>query len=236
MNKPPLKTIPTIRLAFVFILFAFSVASGNVGVTNSYFADRAEVSLMGFEAGRWDEEVSPGDVIINEVMWMGSSAGSNDEWIELRNTKSYPIEIGQWRIENAKRNNGEFVIPAKSFIEANGFFLIANHPKSTPNTELNVEPDIHSAGLSLKNEGNGDLVLKYKKDKDWIEVDRAEGESWPAGSFEDGISRSMERNENSPDGGFDSWHTCLSEECNDTKFWKTQNAKNFGTPGAKNSQ
>ena len=35
------------------------------------------------------------DVVINEVMWMGSSSHTADEWIELRNMTSHDIDFSQ---------------------------------------------------------------------------------------------------------------------------------------------
>ncbi|MCD6334669.1 MAG: lamin tail domain-containing protein, partial [Candidatus Latescibacteria bacterium] len=37
-----------------------------------------------------------GDVVINELMWMGSTASSADEWIELRNTTDSEILLSGW--------------------------------------------------------------------------------------------------------------------------------------------
>jgi hypothetical protein len=33
------------------------------------------------------------DVVISEVAWMGTQASANDEWIELYNTTSAPIDL-----------------------------------------------------------------------------------------------------------------------------------------------
>ena len=35
-------------------------------------------------------------VVINEVMWSGSSLSTDDQWIELRNTTDKDINIGKW--------------------------------------------------------------------------------------------------------------------------------------------
>ncbi|RLC79600.1 MAG: hypothetical protein DRJ03_23240, partial [Chloroflexi bacterium] len=42
-----------------------------------------------------------GDVVINEVAWMGTAANSSDEWIELYNTTGSSIDIGNWSIYGA---------------------------------------------------------------------------------------------------------------------------------------
>ena len=72
-----------------------------------------------------------GDVVINEVMWSGSTASNADEWLELRNMTGHDIDIGQWRIKNARHSGGtdEIMIPASKSIPAHGYFLLANYPK-----------------------------------------------------------------------------------------------------------
>ena len=35
-------------------------------------------------------------VVINEIAWMGTAASSNDEWIELYNTDTVPVELDGW--------------------------------------------------------------------------------------------------------------------------------------------
>jgi len=42
-----------------------------------------------------------GDVVINEIMWMGSVGNSNDEWIELRNMTDADINLSGWKIDGA---------------------------------------------------------------------------------------------------------------------------------------
>ena len=43
-------------------------------------------------------QASYGDVVINEVGWMGTAASSADEWIELYNTTDHPITLTNWRL------------------------------------------------------------------------------------------------------------------------------------------
>jgi hypothetical protein len=175
--------------------------------------------------------VATGDVVINEIMWMGSSVGFRDEWLELRNMTDKDINIGQWTIENAKSSNGTYQIPGNKTIPAHGFFLITNYPEPSANTALSVSPDVHSAGFSFSNSGNGNLVLKNVGGG---MIDTAKGDSWPEGVNGDPDSRSMERNSTPGDGtSAGSWHTCIAAGCNDTTFWDV-NGDDYGTPGATN--
>lgn len=179
-------------------------------------------------SGEWS--VAAGSIVINEIMWMGSSSSSDDEWIELRNMTNQEIEIGKWVIDNAKSAGNDYMIPANKTIPANGFFLITNFPKNSAQSSLNVSPDVHGAGLSFANTGNGNLVLR---DANGNAIDEAL-DPWPKGENGSPEKRSMERND-TPGSGTDdaNWHTCVSATCNDTIFWDSE-ADNYGTPGAAN--
>lgn len=214
------------------ILALFVLGFSRVGVTNSYFVDQIVVGGNLISTGIWGTRSDV--VIINEVMWMGSTVKSSDEWIELRNTTDQAIDIGQWAIENATSSHGVLYIPAGRSIPANGYFLISNYSEVGADSALNVSVNEVDASLSLANSGNGNLILK---DKDGNVVDQAKGESWPAG-FSDGTSlgphRSMERNDIYGDGLLDgSWHTCVDSGCTSTTYWDVQ-GDNYGTPGNSN--
>lgn len=176
---------------------------------------------------------APGDVVINEVMWSGSTNSNADEWIELRNMTDNSIDIGQWRIKNARHSGGtdEIMIPASNSIPAHGYFLIANYPKTSANTELDVDVDEVNNNLSLYDVGNGHLKLKTP---DGVVIDEVKGDHWPAGWHGIAFHMSMERNGTPGDGlNSGSWHTCIDVHCNDTTYWKHEGF-NFGTPGHAN--
>lgn len=60
---------------------------------------------------------SLGDVLINEIM---ANPATGNEWVELYNTTSSPIDISQWQI----RDNGNFHnIPDATTIVAHGFYV-----------------------------------------------------------------------------------------------------------------
>ena len=44
---------------------------------------------------------SAGDVVINEVAWMGTVDSTSDEWIEFYNTTDAAIDIANWSIQGA---------------------------------------------------------------------------------------------------------------------------------------
>jgi len=177
------------------------------------------------------------DVVINELMWMGSKDDNptnhtNDEWIELKNTTDQEINISNWQIYEAITGSGGYLeIPNGYSIPANGYFLIANYNKD--GSAINVDVDLVDTDISLHNnyDDNGALVLK---DKDGNVVDSTPTPTntiWPAGS-NGTIKQSMER-----DTRGETWHTCdiafmtAAEVSTMQSYWDS-NAQNYncGTP------
>lgn len=145
----------------------------------------------------------PGSVVINEIMWVGSSGfGIADEWLELKNMTSQPINLTGWKVNNLDQTpSPDYTIPSGT-IPANGFFLIANNDKDA--SILNVTPDIISASINLNNLGE-QLVLNNNKG---IMVDRAnDSGAWFAG--DNAVpKKSMSRNIPPLDGAVSTnWHT-----------------------------
>ena len=65
--------------------------------------------------------VSPGDVVINEIAWMGTVASSYNEWIELANSTDQAIDLAGWSLAAA---DGTPTIALFEIIPAAGFFLL----------------------------------------------------------------------------------------------------------------
>lgn len=99
-------------------------------------------------------------VIINEVAWMGTSASqSSDEWIELKNTTAFSINLSQWVLYS--ETDLKPYLNLTGTIAANGYYLI----ERTDDTATNVTADLTAAfgsgtGTGLSNSGEV-LVLAY---------------------------------------------------------------------------
>ena len=157
----------------------------------SYFTDSENIEGNSISTGVWGEPTVP-EVVMNEVMWMGSTVNYRDEWIELRNMTGSPVDIGQWTIEKVTDTGTRILhIPASRTIPSNGYFLIANYPKTSANSALNIDINEVNNSIELLNSGNGNLILK---DRDGNIVDQAKGDTWPAGF----------------------------SHCNDTTYWDTE--------------
>lgn len=161
-----------------------------------------------------------GSVIINEIMWMGTTLDAADEFIELRNMSASAVDISGWTIENAA-NSASLTLPALSTISGNGYFLIANFAAGS--SQLSVTPDWVTTDLDLADSANGNLVLK----DGLITMDSAKGDTWPTG--DSGNKYSMERNVSPGDGlTGTNWHT------GDAQTNWDGGATEKGTPGVAN--
>lgn len=186
--------------------------------------------------GEW---LSEGDVVINEVMWMGSDDSTADEWIELKNMTDNPINLKNWDIYGAVSGGSghlEIAHGVDAYIPANGFLLIANKDKDYSDLDVNV--DVAKTNISLQNNynTNGALILK-DKDGNMIDATPIPSDSdWPAGENGSSTSdyRSMQRKLVPGDGTDENnWFTINHPAANDTDYWDDE-INNYGTPGSEN--
>src|SRR3989344_448968 len=68
-------------------------------------------------------------VVINEIAWMGTSASTNDEWIELHNTSSKSVDLTGWTLK-AQDGTPDISLSPIS-IGAFGFYLLERTSDST---------------------------------------------------------------------------------------------------------
>ncbi len=171
-------------------------------------------------------------VVINELMWMGSSASSADEWIELRNLTDEPVDLSNWQL--TKKSSGTEVvmltIPAGKSIPASGDFLISNYVNANASSVLNVVPDYVTTDVALSNSA---LQIKLY-DPPHTLIDTADdGVGNPLNGAFDSTAKiyaSMERNIVPGDGTLAvNWHTA-------SRSVGFQDGKTeLGTPGTVNS-
>lgn len=171
-------------------------------------------------------------VVINELMWMGSSGSSADEWLELRNTTDQAIDISGWQL--TKKSSGNEVpmatVPPSASIAPHGYYVISHYAETNVASVLLNKPDLVSTGVTLVNSA---LQIKLY-DSGHVLIDAADdGAGNPLAGLYDGAQKtyaSMERNMEPGDGSLPaSWHTAT---CGiGFKEGKTEK----GTPGAANS-
>ena len=162
-----------------------------------------------------------GDVVINELMWMGSTASSADEWIELRNTTDSEILLSGWTLEKAATGGDTLTIPDGKTIPARGFFLIANYAPSSENSGLTVKADWVTTAVALVNT-KLQIVLK---DAEGNVMDTADDGTGSPLAGDNDKKCSMVRNDPPGDGTLsDSWRTAA-----EASGWK-EGATEKGTP------
>ncbi|MEA3238393.1 MAG: PKD domain-containing protein [Candidatus Bipolaricaulota bacterium] len=118
---------------------------------------------------------SPGDVVINEIAWMGTAASTSDEWIELYNTTDQGIDLAGWTLSAA---DGTLNITLSGAISAHGYFLL----ERTDDTAVNDIPAdwTGSFGTGLLNDG--DVLTLIDKLANVIDTANGDDGPWPAGS------------------------------------------------------
>ncbi len=98
-----------------------------------------------------------GSVVINEIMWSGSTPHPSDEWIELKNMTSSPIDLTNWVVENLGDSGSPGITIPSGIIGADNYFLISNKDKD--NSIINVDSDYVTTAISLLDDGE-QLTLK----------------------------------------------------------------------------
>jgi hypothetical protein len=165
-----------------------------------------------------------GNVVFNELMWMGDFAGSSHEWIELRNTTDVDIDLTGWDITKLSGEGETLMLTISAgIIPARGYFLISNN--SAEDSNIAVEPDIVSSAVSLV---NSKLQLKLYDgpwDSDGKLIDTADDGVGAPEAGDSQLMKSMVRNDPPGDGTLaENWYTA------DTQSGWDDGANEWGTP------
>lgn len=257
--------LPMTKIKYLLILvFVFICSLTAFKLTHSYFSDTEKILGNSIQVGTWgvtpvvtpETTITPtpteapiqtptptptsappvaGSVVINELMWMGSTESTADEWIELRNTTNQDIDLSNWELENVTAGGSPLIIPSGKTIPANGFFLIVNYEPIHPNSALKdtLAYDLKESNIQIDNnyQNNKAIILKDSYGNTIDSTPTPVSSNWPAGINGTGSDpdRSMERNSDPSTG----WQTCTNDACNDMTYWDTEGS-NYGTPKAAN--
>lgn len=166
-------------------------------------------------------------IIINEIMWMGSSASTSDEWIELYNPTDQKIDLSRWVLSGVATGGGDLVIPESLTISANGYFLISNYSDSSDKSIVDIASDWVTTSVSLAN-SDRKIILK---DRGGNIIDQANKNLGEPLSGSSNNKWSQERVNNPQDGTKSSdWYTS-SEQVN-----LKDGFSDCATPRAQNSK
>ncbi len=169
-----------------------------------------------------------GDLVINEIAWMGTAASSNDEWIELYNTTDAPLYLGGCKIYGGPTGAIE-VIEIGGTVAASGYYLV-ERTNDNPVSDFNADTYGTFGGSGLANDGEW-LLLK-NADGDTVDsVDCSGG--WFAGCT-GYYYRTMERFDPAVSGSSSAnWHP--HNFSTDGVGKDADNNEIYGTPRAANS-
>ena len=153
--------------------------SGKINITDP----ESELGEEEEEEEEEKEEEEPSRlVVINEIAWMGTEVSLNDEWIELYNPNSEPVELLDWQLLFYSPEKTEPRTTAFSILETTtpaidglGYFLLE---RTGDETVSDVEADYIYTG-PLNNDGgvfelrdeNGDLIDKIDCSEKWFAGD-----------------------------------------------------------------
>jgi len=167
-------------------------------------------------------------VVINELMWMGSTASTADEWIELYNTSSSPIDLAGYQLTHAGTSDTTLTIPSGT-VAANGYFVVSNYDETSASSILNLTPNWVTTSVSLSNTCTPiDLLMP---DTTPIDTMNCSGSSYFAGSSV--THSSIERVIGAPDGTLStSWQTSVGRSHLDPDHVYPHT--NYATPGYAN--
>lgn len=228
---------------YLVISVAFSLLGfASFAVTHAFFSSTATSTNNIFTAADQfpAHGLQSGDIIINELAWAGSSKGTSDEWIELRNTTGHSIDISNWQITDWTTSGSDheelmLTIPAGKSIAAGGLFLIANKtPTDSSGTSLTVLAEYVTTSVFLSNSNLQVKLYNGNWDSTGLLLDTAGNKNAPlAGDHQTGQNKtffSMERNSTIVDGTLaSSWHTATTNVNLDS-----DSGQNKGTPDATN--
>lgn len=124
---------------------------------------------------------SLGDVLINEIAWMGTEISYNDEWVELYNSTENNISLDGWVL---KAEDGTPEINLSGIIPEKGFYLLE---RTDDETIAEITADLIYKG-ALGN--NGENLKLYDNSGNLIDEVVCK-ETWPAGDNQ--TKQTMER-------------------------------------------
>ncbi len=162
-----------------------------------------------------------GDVVINEVAWMGTAADYNDEWIELYNTTNQALNLNGWRL---RAGSGTPNIVLTGAIPAGGYYLL----ERTDDTTLSDIPadQIYTGALN----NTGDTLTLTDALSQVIDTANGNGGAWAGGT--NTPKATMERVEPTAADSDSNWST------NTGLIYNGLDANGqplTGTPGCRNS-
>ncbi|MDD5624010.1 MAG: lamin tail domain-containing protein [Candidatus Peribacteraceae bacterium] len=183
------------------------------------------------ESGAVMDTSPQADVVISEVMWMGSDLSTADEWVEIAGRGTGTADLAGWTLTSLKGTGEEGVLyafGAGDAIAAGDVRVISNFPAAS--SRLEAEPWRTTSAMSLP---NTKLLLRLRDSAGTVRDEVDDGVGAPfAGSNPTGTGAraSMERIDLSLTGTIkENWRTAVV-----SSGFKS-GVPIFGTPGSPSS-
>ena len=123
-------------------------------------------------------------VVINEIAWAGTAASSSDEWIELWNPGSSPVNLSGWVLRGV---DGTPTIGLTGTIPAGGFYLLER-------TDDAVVSDITADQFYTGDLGNfGETLHLLDSSNRLVDTANGNGGAWPGNPVASNTQGSLER-------------------------------------------
>ena len=196
---------------------------GRLGLVFLICVSALLVLSLGVKAGpRRVRQAPPPVVVINEVAWMGTEAGYQDEWLELYNNTPLTIPLDGWAVQSDDGMN----LALNGSIAPYGYYLIERTDDST----VSDVPADWTGGFGNGLSNNGEILTLTNASGVVVDTANHTGGAWPAGS--NSSKATMERVDPTLPDTDANWAT------NDGSVINGHDAKGnaiMGTPRAPNS-
>jgi|GEM_PF-4521267 len=176
-----------------------------------------------------------GKVIFSEIMWMGSTRGPDDEWIEFHNTSLTEfVDISGWTCASfdtvTMMSQVLFVFPPGTVMPPNGYLLVSRLDRAS--SQIDVDPYMVVPNFTLNDQSMLLMLIPGPVGDPYLPLVDVAGDGGPPFAGDPVNYRSMQRKE-MPGSGDDpnSWYTSHVWQ----KVGWDPGAIECGTPGRLNT-
>ena len=167
-------------------------------------------------------------VVFSEIMWMGSSGSTADEWIELHNRSDRALDLRGWVITRMTAEGERNMVAIESgTLAPRGVFLIANFAPDDPRSRLKAIPDLVSSSVALANSKLQLRLYDGEPSSGGILVDIADDGTGAPLAGDPKLKQSMVRIDFQGDGT----ESAQWETATESRGWD-DDASELGTPGS----
>jgi hypothetical protein len=218
IGMPATATRDAVNSALVHLVFAGNFLNGtNYVITINAVQDFSGNTISNGTANFSFYTATQYDIVIDEIMADPTPqvALPNNEWIELKNTTAFPINVSGWRIGDASGQSGpmpNFVLLPDSFVIVCTGSAVASMTPFGAVISVTSFPSLDNGGDQVILTNTGGTVIHAVNYKD----------SWY-------------QNELKKDGGWTLEMMDTKNPCNGFSNWKASIDNQGGTPGKKNS-